>query len=166
MNPGVENGHRSIHYIQKVALSWSDSGITSVEHARQHSSAYNKNCYTVLNAFVLRTEDPQQLNFLILRNGRRNSALLSDIIQEACSRTITATHQPSFEYADSILTKWNENQVIHLKDIAVLDAAFQKEKSSRKSSDSRQKPVTKNLNNFERRAYDMESLEEQLLNSN
>ena len=28
------------------------------------------------------------------------------------------------------------------------------------------KPVSRNLNNFERRSYDMDSLEEQLLNSN
>ena len=26
----VENGHKSIHYIQKVALSWADSGITQL----------------------------------------------------------------------------------------------------------------------------------------
>ena len=162
----VENGHRSIHYIQKVALSWSDSGVTSVEQARQHSSAYNKNCYTVLNAFGIKNRGPAAAELSYIKKWTEEFGFTLDIIQEACSRTITATHQPSFEYADSILTKWNENQVIHLKDIAVLDAAFQKEKSSRKSSDSRQKPVSKNLNNFERRAYDMESLEEQLLNSN
>ncbi len=123
----VENGHRSIHYIQKVALSWSDSGITSVEQARQHSSAYNKNCYTVLNAFGIKNRGPAAAELSYIKKWTEEFGFTLDIIQEACSRTITATHQPSFEYADSILTKWNENQVIHLKDIAVLDAAFQKE---------------------------------------
>ena len=162
----VENGHKSIHYIQKVALSWSDNGITSIEQARQHSSAYNKNCYTVLNAFGIKNRGPAASELSYIKKWTEEFGFSLDIIQEACSRTITATHQPSFEYADSILTKWNENQVCHLKDIAVLDAAFQKDKSSKKSADTRQKPVSKNLNNFERRSYDMESLEEQLLNSN
>lgn len=36
----VENGHKSIHYIQKVALSWADSGITTKEQAKQQSRRY------------------------------------------------------------------------------------------------------------------------------
>ena len=33
----VENGHKSMHYIQKVALSWNDQKITTVEAAQvQH----------------------------------------------------------------------------------------------------------------------------------
>ena len=54
----VENGHKSIHYIKTVALSWSDSRISSVEQARESSSAYNKNCYTVLNAFGIKNRGP------------------------------------------------------------------------------------------------------------
>ncbi|CUX34900.1 DnaD domain protein [Clostridium sp. C105KSO13] len=162
----VENGHKSIHYIQKVALSWTDSNITSVEQARQSSSAYNKNCYTVLNAFGIKNRGPAPAELEFIKKWTEEFGFSLDIIQEACRRTIASTHQPSFEYADTILTKWNAGQVHHLQDIAALDEAFQKEKSSHKSVGSKQKPVAKNLNNFERRAYDMESLEEQLLNSN
>ena len=46
-----------------------------------------------------------------------------------------------------------------------VDEAHQKQNSAVRTA-ARQKPVTKNLNNFERRSYDMESLEEQLLKSN
>ena len=54
---------------------------------------------------------------------------------------------------------------MYLNDITALDTVFQKEKQARRNV-SKSKPITKNLNNFERRAYDMDSLEEQLLNSN
>jgi DnaD/phage-associated family protein len=162
----VENGHKSIHYIQKVALSWADSGVTTKEQARQSSMAYSKNCYTVLNAFGIKNRGPAVSELAFIKKWTEELGLSLELIQEACSRTISAIHQPSFEYADSILTKWNENNVHHLQDIAALDTAFQKEKSSKKTADIKQKPVSKNLNNFERRAYDMDSLEEQLLNSN
>ena len=161
----VENGHKSIHYIQKVALSWSDSGVTTIEQARQQSANYNKNCYTILNAFGIKNRGPAATELIYIKKWTEEMGFSLDIIQEACSRTIIATHQPSFEYTDTILRKWQENGVRNLKDIAVLDAAYQKEKAARTTS-SRQKPVSKNLNNFERRAYDMDSLEEQLLNSN
>ena len=61
-----------------------------------------------------------------------------DIIEEACSRTISATHQPSFEYADTILTRWHKSHVHHLKDISVLDDAYQKQKAVSAASAQRQ----------------------------
>lgn len=162
----VENGHKSMHYIQKVALSWSDDGVETVEQARQRSMNYNKNCYTVLNAFGIKNRGPAVSEVSYIQKWTDDYGFSLDIIQEACSRTIAATHQPSFEYADTILGKWHAGQVHQLKDIEALDAAFQKEKNSKNTSVSHQKNVTKNLNNFERRTYDMDSLEEQLLNSN
>lgn len=162
----AENGHKSMHYIQKVALSWSEDGIVTVEQARQRSMNYNKNCYTVLNAFGIKNRGPAALEISYIQKWTDDFGFALDIIQEACSRTIAATHQPSFEYADTILEKWHNGQVHHLKDIETLDAEFQKEKAAKKAVPPQQKSVTKNLNNFERRAYDMDSLEAQLLNSN
>lgn len=162
----VENNHKSIHYIQKVAISWADEGITTVEQARQRSANYNRNCYTVLNAFGIKNRAPAASELTYIRKWTEEMGFSLDIIQEACSRTIASTHQPSFEYADTILERWHQNQVHNLKDIAALDAVFQKEKSAKKNVISRPKSTVKNMNNFERRTYDMDSLEEQLLNSN
>jgi len=162
----VENEHKNMNYIRKVAISWSDDGIKTVEEARLRSMNYNKNCYTVLNAFGIKSRGPAASEIAYIRKWTDDLGFSLDIIQEACSRTISATHQPSFEYADTILEKWHTSQVHHLKDIESLDAAFQKEKEAKKASSSKQKNTTKNLNNFERRAYDMDSLEAQLLNSN
>lgn len=161
----VESGHKSIHYIQKVALSWADEGITSVEQARRNSANYNKNCYTILNAFGIKNRGPADSELVYIKKWTDEMGFSLDIVQEACRRTISATHQPSFEYTDTILERWQQNNVHHLNDISALDAVFQKEKQARRNV-PKSKPVTKNLNNFERRAYDMDSLEEQLLNSN
>lgn len=163
----VENGHKSIHYIQKVAISWSDAGIQTKEQAKQHSTTYNKNCYTVLNAFGIKNRGPAASELAFIRKWTEELGFSLEIIQEACNRTISVTHQPSFEYADSILENWKKNQVHYLRDISALDAAFQKEKNSRKPAVSKQQNTPqKNLNNFERRTYDMDSLEQRLLNSN
>lgn len=162
----VENGHKSIHYIQKVALSWADSGITTKEQAKQQTRSYNKNCYTVLNAFGIKNRGPAASELSYIQKWTDTYGFTLDIIEEACSRTISATHQPSFEYADTILTRWHNSHVHHLKDITVLDEAYQKQKSASAAPVPKAKPVSRNLNNFERRSYDMDSLEEQLLNSN
>ncbi len=161
----VENGHKSMHYIQKVAFSWVEEGIETVSQAKEKSAVYNKNCYTVLNAFGIKNRGPATSELAFIRKWAEEYGFSPDILEEACRRTISATHQPSFEYADSILTKWHENNIRHLKDIITLDEAYRREHTSPRAS-GRTKSVTKNLNNFERRSYDMDSLEEQLLNSN
>lgn len=160
----VENGHKSMHYIRKVAFSWVEEGITTVSQAKEKSAVYSKNCYTVLNAFGIKNRGPAASELLFIKKWAEEYGFSSDIIEEACRRTISSTHQPSFEYADSILTKWHDKNIRHLSDIASLDEAFQKERAASRVSRSRNN--TRNLNNFERRSYDMESLEEQLLNSN
>lgn len=162
----VESGHKSIHYIQKVALSWADGGITTKEQAKQRTRSYSRSCYTVLNAFGIKNRGPAASEITYIQKWTEEFGFTLDIIEEACSRTISATHQPSFEYADTILTKWHNSRVRHLKDIAVLDAEYQKDKKTSAASIQKARPVSRNLNNFERRNYDMDSLEEQLLNSN
>ncbi len=162
----AENNHKSIHYIQKVALSWADNGIETVAQAKEQALSYHKNCYTVLNAFGIKGRGPALSELSYIKKWTEDFGFSLDIIQEACRRTITATHQPSFEYTDSILSKWKKENVKHLKDILSLDENYLKKKSAQKEVVRKTKPVTKNLNNFERRSYDMDSLEEKLLNSN
>lgn len=162
----VENGHKSMHYIRKVALSWCDSGIETVSQAKEQSQSYNRNCFTVLNAFGIKNRGPAASELTYIRKWAEDYGFTADMIEEACRRTISATHQPSFEYADTILTRWHENHVRSLKDVTVLDEVFQKEKAAQRIASVRTRTPARNLNNFERRNYDMDSLEEQLLNSN
>ena len=160
----VESGHKSMHYIQKVAFSWAEAGIETVAQAKEESRLYSRSCYTVLNAFGIKNRGPAASELDYIRKWSEEYAFAPDIIEEACRRTIMATHQPSFEYADSILKKWHERDIRSLNDVARLDEEYQKDRISAMRHTVR--PATKNLNNFERRSYDMESLEEQLLNSN
>lgn len=60
-----------MHYIQKVALSWADEHITTVDQARNSSAFYNKTCYSILNAFGIKGRDLHLPNWIISANGWR-----------------------------------------------------------------------------------------------
>ena len=127
----VENGHKSMHYIQKVAFSWAEerhpdcfSGKGTV-HALQPKLLYRPQ-----RLRDQKTEARRRQNSTYIKKWAEEYGFSSEIIQEACRRTISATHQPSFEYADTILGRWHQNGVKHLADITALDEAFQKEKSA------------------------------------
>lgn len=81
-----------------------------------------------------RTGGPATSELAFINKWAEQYCFEADIIQEACRRTISATHQPSFEYADRILTRWYEQGVRHLQDIAALDEQYQKERSSRRAA--------------------------------
>lgn len=161
----VENGHKSMHYIQKVALSWHKQDIKTVDQAKTSSLLYNKNCYSILNAYGIKGRAPAASEIAYIRKWNEEYAFTLDIILEACNRTMNAIHQPSFEYTDSILKKWHNQNVHHLKDIAALDASFTREKE-RKNKQTVKTPVVKTtnkFNNFESRSYDMNELERKLV---
>ena len=157
----VENEHKNMHYIQKVALAWSESNITTVDQAKKNSSFYNKNCYSVLNAFGIKGRGPAAPELTYIKKWTGEYGFTLDIVLEACNRTMAKLHQPSFEYADSILKKWLTANVHHLSDLERLDLAHKQTVASRKT-ESRSAGKNK-FNNFEGRTYDYDSLEKQLL---
>lgn len=162
----IESGHKSIHYIQKVALSWHEQGIATVEQAKMNSVLYNKNCYSILNAYGIKGRGPASSEMTYIRKWCEEYAFSLEIILEACDRTMNMIHQPSFEYTDSILTNWHKKDVHTLEDISVLDAQFTQAKMTKAAAQPEKpsKPTSKNrFNNFENRSYDMNDLERRLI---
>ena len=160
----VENGHKNFTYIETVALAWSDNGVKSVEEAKLNNASYSKNCFSILKAFGIKGRGPAPIELEYIKRWTGEFGFALEIVLEACNRTITNTHKPDFKYTDTILTNWFANNVKTLDDIARLDLAYQQGKESKKRSTS--KAATSNrFNNFEGRAYDMSSLEQQLLNN-
>lgn len=169
----VENGHKSMHYINKVALSWHEENITTVNLAKTSSFLYNKNCYCVLNAYGIKGRGPAASEIAYIRKWSEEYGFALEVILEACDRTMNAIHQPSFDYTDSILKRWKDKNVRQLKDIDAVDADYRKEKErakelakERKKQQQAQKPVinqNNKFNNFDGRSYDMNDLERRLV---
>ena len=160
----VENGHKSMHYIQSVALSWHKQNIRTVSEAKSNALLYNKSCYSILNAFGIKGRAPAASEITYIKKWNTEYGFDLEIILEACNRTMNAIHQPNFEYTDSILKNWLSNNVKNKNDILVLDANYQKEKERKKKQPAKPKTVASNkFNNFESRTYDMSDLERRLL---
>ncbi|MBQ3558641.1 MAG: DnaD domain protein [Agathobacter sp.] len=160
----ITNGHSSLRYMDKVALGWAENGIDSIEKAKEHVSIRSKAYYSIMKAFGISGRNLADSEIVFVNKWSKEFAFDIEIIQEACKRTITATQKPSFEYADSILTNWHNQNVHTLKDIAALDEAYSKNK---RTATPAQTTATKRnkFNNFEQRTYDFDKLEKMLLTS-
>lgn len=163
----ISNGHTSLRYMEKIALSWADAGITSVAEARKEHSLHNQDVYAVMKAFGINGRNLISSEIQMIQKWTGQYAMSMDIVKEACRRTIQATGKPSFEYADTILSSWHKNNVHNLNDVVKLDAAHQKARSAAKTKDTAQRVATNGnrFNNFPQRNYNYEQLEKKLLNT-
>lgn len=157
-------GHISLNYMNKVALAWKKENVNTVERAKCVSSSFSQLHFTVMKALGITGRNLVPAETACIDKWSKTYGFTPDIIQEACRRTIAATHQPSIGYADSILKNWHEQNVHHLSDIVKLDSNYQNEKKSARIANKAAAP--NRFHNFNQRNYDdMDRLEQQLLNS-
>ena len=163
----VNNGHKSLRYMEKVAISWAKENIITVEQAKANTNLYNTKCYPVLKAFGLNGRNPGESEKAFIVKWTNSLGFSMDIILNACDRTIQTIHQPSFEYADSILTNWSKQGVQRLDDIKKLDAQFadsKKQKQMTASKNTAPQTASKNtFTDFSQRTYDYDALEKRIL---
>lgn len=159
----VSRGSKSIRYMEKVALAWHEAGITTVSMAKQETSAYNKNYFSILRAFGISNRNPVQSEISLMNQWLNDYGFTLDIITEACSRTVSQTGKASFQYADSILSKWKKKGVRHLTDVQALDTLHRQAQADRAEQKSRKAASSNRFNNFHQRDYDFDELEKQLL---
>lgn len=160
----VSKGHKSMHYIEKVAFAWKDDGITDTLTAKKSASSYHKDYYTILKALGIRGRNPIDAEVAIMKTWKEEYGFTIELIVEACTRTILATKQPSLQYADRILQSWKKAGVHTLADVHKLDLAHGQAKAEKPAKKQNKPTAATKFSNFEQRDYDFDLLESQLLN--
>ena len=179
---------RSMHYIEKVGLEWYNDGVRTVAEAKERTNLWNREYYAILRAFGITGRNPVLKEITFMQRWLNTLGFSTDLIREACGRTVSQTGRPSFDYADRILSSWHEAGVHTLADVERLDSAHaqkvaeQKQKAQDQknrpdgseghtglqnhASDSRQHRSSgsrNRFNNFNQRDYDYGALEQELL---
>lgn len=160
----VSKNHKSLHYMQRIAEDLSSKNIRTVAEAQEYLSHNTETYHAVMKSFGIRnrnlnTEETQYLNCWSGEWG-----FSAEMISEACERTIRSIHEPSFEYAASILKNWYNNQIRSLEDVRKADALYQQSKKTQPRKEAAPKPVANNkFINFNQRENDYEELQKQLI---
>ncbi len=151
----VDRGKRDLRYIEKVALSWAEQGITTPKQAAALSGKYDKAVYDIMRALG-RNNMPTETEVAYIDRWRKLYGFEADVILAACERTVLATDSHRFEYADSILTNWYKAGVHHKNDILPLDENHRRAKAGRPAAS-----VNK-FNQFTQHDYDFDAIQRSL----
>ena len=153
-------------YIEKVAISWHQEGIDTVEKAREYSILYDT-CFNAVNKVFSLGRMPigPERDFIRKWSSWKIS---TELIEEACNRTIMNINKPDFKYADRILESWHNAGASTLAEVKALDTTHAL-MNPRPSEGSRPAPMTKSAvsyNSYPQRQYssqELSNLEEKLL---
>ena len=152
----VNNGHRSMRYIEKVALDWHERGIMTVARAKACQQSYRSEYYQVMKAFGISGRNPAAPEQEMMDRWLSEYGFTLEIVTEACNRTMASIHEPSFQYADRILRDWKTAGVKSRQDIRRLD---EQRKTAGVRPQARTAGTAKNrFHNFEQRTYDYDAL--------
>ena len=161
----VSKGGRSMNYIEKVGLAWQEEGLLTVKAAKEYNNIWKNKYFAIFRAFGIRGRKPIPDETAVMDRWLTSYGFSIDLIKEAASRTVRQTGQPSFPYAERILSDWHEAHVTSLEDVAALDARHQTDRASGKQSSGSSERKNSFNDNFVSRSYDYHVLERQVLDS-
>lgn len=157
----VDRGKKDFKYIEKVAINWAEEGISTPKQAQKYAGKYDKNVYAIMNELG-KSGAPTNKEMEFINRWIKDYGFSTDIIFEACQRTVLATDRHRFEYAESILSSWKRENVHHKADIHKIDDMYQKRRNLPKTSLG---SGNNKFNQFAQNSYDFEILEKELLSN-
>ena len=162
INHCASNGHTSLSYMNKIALSWADQGISTLKEAERNVLMHSEGYRAVVSALgqVNRALNPTEL--ALLNTWMNEYGFSPELMAEACSRaTLRGTAAP-MKYANKILEDWRNHGVKTMADVAALDQNYSN--VSVKKTVSLSKGSAARVHNFnERTDTDWDALELKLL---
>lgn len=151
----VDRGKRDLRYIEKVALNWAEQGITTPKEAAALSGKYDRAVYDIMRALG-RSNTPTETETAYIDRWRNLYGFENDVILDACERTVLATDNHRFEYAESILKSWYKAGVHHQSDIKTLDENHHRAKANRTVTSANK------FNQFAQHDYDFDAIQRAL----
>ncbi len=156
----VSRGKKDFKYIDKVAISWAEQGITAPEQAKAIVGRYDKTVYAIMDQLG-KSGSPTAKELEFINRWLKEYGFGMDIIFEACERTVLATDKHRFEYADSILSSWLKENVHRKSDILRIDELYQQ----KRRNTVRNAGTGNKFNQFKQNDYNFDELERELLSN-
>lgn len=169
----VGNRQKSFHYIESVALSWAEQGITTVAEAKAKMHPKEDRESSAIMTWLGRSGTPAPEEARLIHRWLKIYGFSQELIEEACRRTVLAVSVNRFPYAESILKSWHEKGIRTMEEVTAADEAYQ---AARPSSAPRasaygnagaEHPRQKrsSYTDIEQRDYDFAELEKKLINN-
>ncbi|MCD7826284.1 MAG: DnaD domain protein [Clostridiaceae bacterium] len=117
----------NVKYVQAVALSWAEQGISTPEEAQRVSSNYST-AHTAISRALALGRPLAGIECQYVKRWNEEWHMDLSVILDACNRTMLAIGKGDFKYIEGILLKWHNQNVHTLQDVKHCDENYKKAK--------------------------------------
>lgn len=159
----VSKGKTDSRYIEKIAMSWNDANIRTIEDAQTYIKKHEDkwvNIRKILNYLGFKDAEIMKPQEEMLDKWISVYKLPLEVIYKACEICFERINKADFKYIDAILNNWLKDGIKTLEDIAAKDT---KKSSFKKNTNSNFKNANDSFNDYPQRNYDFDELEKKLL---
>lgn len=106
---------RNMKYIEKVAITWHENNITTIDEAQQYfnrAAKHDEFISSLRKLFGIADRKLSKTEKLYLESWRNDFKMSADMVSLAYEYCVMATNKLSFPYINQILKRWSE-QGIH-----------------------------------------------------
>ncbi|SKA79093.1 DnaD and phage-associated domain-containing protein [Clostridium sp. USBA 49] len=158
----VSKGKTDYRYIEKIAITWYDSKITTVDAAqafiKKHEDKWIK-IRKILNYLGIKDAEVMKPQEEMLDKWINIYKFPLEVIFKACDICFERINKAEFKYIDGILGSWYKDGLFTLEAIAKKDI----KRNNTKKNNNFKYNNNSTFNNFEQRTYDFDELEKKLL---
>lgn len=133
----------NVKYVQTVALSWAELGITTPEEAKIHATIYSASHTAIAKTLAL-GRPLAKIECQYIERWQNVWHMDLAVILEACNRTMLSIQKPDFKYLDGILSNWHKSNVHTLQDIAACDAKHKQKRANAARQNSQKSGAVNN----------------------
>jgi len=158
----ISKGKTDYRYIEKIAISWHDSKIKTVDDAqafiKKHEDKWLK-IKKILKYLGVQSNDVMKPQEQMIDKWLNVYKFSLEVIYKACDICFERLNKAEFKYIDGILNNWFTNDIKTLEDIEKKDKIKPNFKKNKYNGNNK----NDSFNNYEQRSYDYEDLEKKLL---
>lgn len=163
----ISKGKSDYRYIEKIAIAWHDSNITTIDSAQDYIKKHEDkwiNIRKILTYLGLKNGEVMKPQEDMLNKWLNTYDFPLEVIYRACDICFERINRADFKYIDGILNKWFKENIRTLKDVELKDSKKVSYKPIDKPMANNSRNQGKNqFNNYEQRNYDYKDLERKLL---
>ena len=161
----ASKGKIDYRYIEKIAISWYDTKINTIEDAQTFIKKHEDkwvNIRKILNYLGIKDAEIMKPQEDMLDKWINTFKFKPEIIFKACDICFERINKADFKYIDAILSSWFKENIKTLEDIATRDLKKTVYKKSNTNA-PQGKAANGVFNSYEQRSYDFDDLEKKLL---
>lgn len=156
----ISKGKNDSRYIEKIALSWNDSNIKSLEDAQSYIKFHEDkwiNIRKVLTYLGIQGTEVMKPQEEMITKWLVTYKFPLDVIFKACDICFQRINKTEFKYIDSILKNWFESGIKTTQDVDIKNTSSFKK-------DNNVKTQKKGIyGNHKQKEYDIKEIEKKLL---